>query len=471
MPYLWHVLATVGTAALSILASAHVVLHKRDSRAAVGWVGVIWLAPVVGAVLYLLFGINRIRRRAAARRRPFPSGVRAEQGPPAGEWEGEPRRSLRQVTDRIARRPLTVGNAVHPLCDGDEAYPAMLSAIDAARRSVALATYIFDNDPAGERFLAALEKAGRRGVQVRVLVDAVGARYSWPPILGELRRRAIPAAAFGRTVLPWRMPYLNLRNHRKLLVVDGRTGFTGGMNIRQGHLLSGQTRHPVRDLHFELRGPVVAHLAETFAEDWSYTTREALPDAFAPDPEPAAGPVAARGLSDGPDEDFEVAALTLLGALAGARRRVRIVTPYFLPDSGLIQALRVTAMRGVEVEILLPERPNLRLVGWAARAQLWQVVSAGCRVWWTPPPFDHTKAMVVDGKWALIGSSNWDARSLRLNFELDVECYDAGFATGLEGLLDRKREPARPVTMQELEGRSLPARLRDGVARLALPYL
>jgi len=160
-----------------------------------------------------------------------------------------------------------------------------------------------------------------------------------------------------------------------------------------------------------------------------------------------------------------------LGALACAQKSVRIVTPYFIPDQGLISALDVTALRGVKVEILLPEASNLALVQWASTAQLWQVLARGCRVYFTPPPFDHSKLMVVDDGWALFGSSNWDARSLRLNFEFGVECYDAALAAQLNALIEQKLARAREVTSAELNGRSLPVKLRDGIARLAAPYL
>ncbi|MGH7699681.1 MAG: phospholipase D-like domain-containing protein [Gemmatimonadales bacterium] len=355
--------------------------------------------------------------------------------------------------------------------NGDTAYPAMLAAIDGAGRSIALSTYIFDNDRAGRRLLDALERARGRGVQVRVLVDSVGARYSWPPILRALRARRVPAAAFGRTILPWRVPYFNLRNHRKILVVDGRVGFTGGMNIRAGHLVAERPRHPVQDLHFRLEGPVVRHLTQAFADDWGFTTGEWLSGPVWFPSLDGAGAVLARGLTDGPDEDFDKARLSLLGALACARDTVRIVTPYFLPDAGLISELSITALRGVRVQILLPEVNNLVLVQWAATAGLWQVLVHGCEVYYTPPPFDHTKLMLVDGVWALVGSSNWDPRSLRLNFEFDVECYDADLAGELNRLVEDKLSRARPVTLAEVNGRSLPIKLRDGIARLATPYL
>lgn len=474
----WRITAGALTILLSLIASAHVVLYKRDSRAAVAWVGLIWLVPVLGAVLYVLLGINRVRRRAVSRRGGLltgatlemerPAALRSEQLLPSGLHRLH---SLAELVDRVTGRPLTAGNTVTPLENGDAAYPAMLAAIDAAERSVALSTYIFDQDAAGAWFVDALDRAARRGVATRVLIDDVGARYSWPPIVHALRSRGVSVARYGRTLLPWRLPYMNLRNHRKLLVVDGRTGFTGGMNLREGHVLERRPRHPVQDLHFRIEGPVVRHLALAFADDWQFTTGEPLVgDAWFPRLDPH-GPVFARGITDGPDEDFEKARLVVLGALACAHASVQIVTPYFLPDSGLITALTVAAMRGVRVDIVLPAQNNQVLVQWAATAQLWQVLKRGCRVYYTPPPFDHTKVMVVDSGWAFIGSSNWDARSLRLNFEFDVECYDNKLAALLRALVERKLETAREVTGRDVDNRSLPVRLRDGIARLAAPYL
>jgi cardiolipin synthase len=475
---LWQVIAAALTFALSAIASAHAVLYKRDSRAAVSWVGVIWLVPVIGAVLYVLLGINRIRRQAADLRQEVPILMSGEF--PRPELAVPPialpkafghLRALAALVDRVAGRRLLAGNAVRPLEDGDEAYPAMLAAIDAAQDTIGFATYIFDHDRAGARFLEALERAARRGVDVRVLVDTVGARYSRPPITHALERRGIRVALFGRTVVPWRMPFMNLRNHRKILVVDGRVGFTGGINIREGCVIQWQPRRPVRDLHFRLDGPVVAQLSHTFAEDWAFVTHERLLGyRWFPPLEPV-GESFARGINDGPDEDFEKARFVFLGALACARDRVRIVTPYFVPDQGLISALDVAALRGVRVEIVLPAKNNLPFVQWAATAQLWQVLHRGCRVFLTPPPFDHSKLMLVDDGWALLGSTNWDARSLRLNFEFGVECYDADLAERLHQLVDRKVEAAREVTAADVNGRPLPVKLRDGVARLAAPYL
>ncbi|HXF17896.1 MAG TPA: phospholipase D-like domain-containing protein, partial [Burkholderiales bacterium] len=184
-----------------------------------------------------------------------------------------------------------------------------------------------------------------------------------------------------------------------------------------------------------------------------------------------AGSVLARGIADGPDEDFEALPLTMLGALSQATRSIRIVTPYFLPDPTLIDALRVAALRGVRVEVLLPARGNLRFVEWAATAQLAQIVRWGCRVYLSPPPFDHSKLFLVDGLWCLIGSANWDPRSLRLNFEYVVECYSEELVSRITQVSDAKIAAAQLLTIEALESRSLPVKLRDGIVRLAQPYL
>nr|ALS91682.1 bac_cardiolipin: cardiolipin [uncultured bacterium] len=229
--------------------------------------------------------------------------------------------------------------------------------------------------------------------------------------------------------------------------------------------------HPIEDHHFRLEGPVVAHLQEVFADDWAFSTDEVLEgELWFPKIEPA-GRALARGISAGPDGDLDKLRLTLEGALACAETSVCILTPYFLPDAPLIAALNVAALRGVEVDIILPEANNLALVKWASTALLWQVLQRGCRVWMSPPPFDHTKLMLVDRAWTLFGSGNWDPRSLRLNFEFDVECYDSVLAERLYTWMAVKRERARAITLADVDGRILPVRLRDGVARLLTPYL
>ncbi len=463
---------------LAIGVTGHIVLTKYDPRAAIGWIGLVWLTPVLGSALYVFLGVNRIRRRAGELRRGrvgtalTPTGShRLPQSGVALIELPETMRPLAELTGRVTGAPLVGGNAVDALIDGDAGYPAMLEAIDGATRTVALATYIFDRGVVADRFVDALAGAVSRGVQVRVLIDGVGARYSRPPIVGTLRRRGITTEQFLPSLFPFSHPYFNLRNHRKLMVVDGGVGFCGGLNIRDACQLSLQPRHPTRDVHFRFRGPVVHQMTSAFAFDWHFASGERLDEETWYSPVANAGPVFARGIPDGPDEDFEALLFTFIGAIAQARRRVRIVTPYFLPDPPIIDALKVAALRGVSVQIVLPSQSNLRTVQWAQTAQLSQVLRGGCKVWLTPPPFDHSKLFSVDGEWALVGSSNWDPRSLRLNFEYVVECYDRDFAARVDALIDAKLAPARPFTIVDYYRRPLPVKLRDGLTWLAQPYL
>lgn len=452
------------------------VLRKRHVQAVFGWVGLAWLAPFVGAAAYLLFGINRIRRSAKALNLPRtrPSGA-ATAAPDPGQAAEAPLRpeapaGLAQLGERITGRPLTAGNRIVPLVNGDAAFPQMLDAIASARRSVSLQTYIFDSDEVGGMFREALVRAHQRGVAVRVLVDDIGARYARDAVVRRLRQAGVPAATFLPTLLPRLFRYANLRNHRKILVVDGSVGFTGGMNLRAGHWLERSPRRPVRCLHFRIEGPVVEDMQRTFAADWFFSSRERLSgDAWFP-PAKHRGSMIARGIADGPDEDLGKLPSLLLGAVSAARHSLHVVTPYFLPDDVLLRSLQIAAMRGIEVVLVLPEVSNIPLMDWAMRPQFRHLLDQGCRIHLSPPPFDHTKLFVVDRCWSLIGSTNWDARSLRLNFEYNVECYDPALANALVGMVEARVARARELHPQAVAG-SVFVRLRDGLARLASPYL
>ncbi len=463
---------------IGIVASCHVVLTKRDSRSALGWVGVIWLSPLVGSILYLCFGINRIKRKAKLLRRKlqpvplFHSKLIITPEKLIEHCSGsEDLLPFAKLGASLTGQPLLLANEIVSLEGGDAAYPAMLKAIEGAKESITLSTYIFDNDQVGRKFVDALKRSQDKGIEVRVLIDDFGARYSFPSIVRRLRKEKIPVARFLGTLWPTAFPSLNLRKHRKTLVVDGRIGFTGGMNIRVGHQLSLNPKNPIQDLHFLLKGPVVTQLQQVFAEDWAFTTGERLSSKFWPQEDKREGVAVARVVSEGPDEDRDKLVLMILGALASAQRVVDIVTPYFLPDAAIAAALDVAAGRGVRVRIILPEKNNLGFVQWASTAYFRPLLERGCEIWVTPPPFDHTKLMVVDGSWTFFGSANWDPRSFRLNFELNVECYDATLSKEMHELANRKVKAAKPVTLEALAKKNLFLRIRDGFARLFSPYL
>jgi cardiolipin synthase len=253
------------------------------------------------------------------------------------------------------------------------------------------------------------------------------------------------------------------------LSLDGVEAFTGGLNIGDENRVRDNPPDPVRDTHFMVRGPVVGQLNEVFADDWLFLTGETLAgEAWFP-PIAADGDAIARVIVSGPDQDIEKIESVALQAIACARHNITIKTPYFLCEDRVVSALALAAMRDVAVDIIVPEKNNHLLFGWAMAAHIGVLVEAGCRLWSNPPPFDHGKLMTVDGSWALVGSSNWDMRSFRLNFELDVEIYDRDFVREIDDTLALKR--ARPITLAELSARPLSVKLRDGAARLLLPYL
>jgi cardiolipin synthase len=470
----WPIAALVS----SLIAAGHAAMNKREVRSAAAWVGLIFLVPVLGTFLYVILGINRIRRAAQQMRGPLTRYQhRTAERIDARDLglhlceEDVHLAGIARTVERTSQWSLLSGNRVTILRDGDEAYPEMIQAIDAASRSVVLATYIFDNDPTGQSFAAALAAARERGAEVRVLIDDAGARYSFPAIDRTLRAKGVAVERFLRVLAPWSVAFANMRNHRKLLVVDGKVGFTGGMNIRHECVRAANPRSATLDLHFRFDGPVVTQLMDVFAADWAFTTGECLAgESWFPELTPV-GTTLARAISDGPDRDLDCMRWALHGALGSARRSIRILTPYFLPDEPLITALNAAALRGVEVDLVLPERGNLRLVNWAMRGEVWKVLHHGCRVWLTPPPFDHSKLMTVDGAWALVGSANWDPRSLRLNFELGVECYDQRLVSQLDELAAQRIAAARRLEAKELADTTWPIRLRNAAARLFSPYL
>ncbi len=452
-------LFTAGHVLGAAIACIHVLLKKKESRSAQVWLIICIFIPYLGPFSYFLFGINRIETRARKLREPVDEFV-ATTAPEVFEHR------FALVGRRVVQQPARSGNSVRALENGESAYPAMLHAIEQAHSFVYLSSYIFSNDHIGHSFVSALAAAMRRGVEVRVLVDAIGEWYSLPRIKREMARAGIPYRRF----LPprWFPPfgYVNLRSHRKLLVADGRVAFTGGMNIGERHVMDRFGRRHADDVHFELRGPVVEDLVGVFIDDWQFAANELL------EPElpklDRVGDCWCRVVPDGPNEDLDKLASVLQGAIANAEHSVSIMTPYFLPERDLLVGLQTAAMRGVDVRVVIPERSNLPYVDWATRHVLSELTRKGVRVF-TRQPFSHAKLFSADDRYALIGTANLDPRSLRLNFELGVEVFDEEFAAGVGRLIRSDDDPE--IDTAELQARSLPRRLRDATFALFTPYL
>ena len=460
----------VAAAAASFAAAGHALLWKRDPRAALGWIVVSLTVPVFGPLIYFVFGINRIRTRA--QRLQIPRAQSGGDAAPGRQRTDLPSEfsELAGIAGAVTLFELTAGNRIEVLHNGERAYPAMLESIDSATGHIFLSTYIFETNRTGLDFVDALGRAVARGVDTRVIIDGVGERYSRPRVSRLLANRGVTVARFLPPRLIPPMLHINLRNHRKVLITDGRVAFAGGMNIGDRHLAE-RLDNPDRvvDTHFRIQGPVVAQLQKVFLDTWAFTTRHETEDA--PVDLSEAGSAMCRTIVEGPDEDLDKLLNVLLLAVSAAREQVAIMTPYFVPPRELVGALKGAALRGVEVVVVVPGRNNLPFVHWASRNMMWELLQRGVRVYLQPPPFVHTKLLMVDRHYVQVGSANIDPRSLRLNFELVVEIYDRPFAAAIDAHFESARRNSREITLEEIDNRPLPARARDALAWLLTPYL
>jgi len=467
----WPLLVVGSLLALSALTTVHILLTRRESSSAVAWTGVVWTSPGIGPLLYLLLGINRVQRKAVrllgrAPELPEHAPLPIEADLPEG-YRHLP--VLARAIGRITGERLLGGNDIDPLRNGDEAYPEMLAAIEGSQVSLSLLTYILDDDPWGRRFVQALIDAHRRGVAVRVLIDGFGARRAWAPVR-TLRRAGVPTEVFLWSWAPWKMALINLRNHRKLLVADGRLAFTGGINVRQSYVHEDGPGTGC-DLHFRVCGPLVRRLQRVFAVDWAFSTGEMLQgDEWYP-PLVERGGTFARVIPDGPDEDLLEVATVLFQAVSLARDRILVITPYFLPPAALQAALGAAAQRGVDISVVLPENNEPRWMNRATMADVEELLEQGVRIGFKPGPFEHTKLTVVDHAWMLLGSPNWDPRSLRLNFELAVETYDPVLVEATVAKLRPVLRTVQWLQLDALRGHPVYSQVVDAAVRLFKPWL
>jgi len=491
-PVLLSVLAAVAYA----VAVAHVFWTKRnDPSEASFWLLVVAFLPAAGIVLYLFFGITRVERvdrrirafRQSADARSLPPDAPGSRfaarlaelsrfAPPAEEAADGHNHTL----DRLFPEAVPVaGNEVKLLRDGEEAYPAMLRDILSARRSVRLQSFILNGDAVGRALLDALAQKAREGVDVKILFDSFGSFRSYfsPAFLGFLFRRipnfSIRPISVWHPLEPWRF---QLRNHRKLLVVDGKTAYSGGVNISADNGPADRVppNRRIHDLHCRIEGPAVTAFTRAFVRDWSYRAgkpfAECLSDGDLAAAERAGG-TTLRVVPGGPGDLYEAPKNLFLAAAACAKKSLVVATPYFVPGSDVVSALCIAAARGVDVRVVVPERNNHFYVDYASRNCHSALLRAGVRVFRRSGPFSHTKALLVDGEWGFMGSSNCDRRSFRLNFELDF-CFEGGsFAGQVARQLLHELERSREVSLVEMERRGVAAKFLSAACALLTPVL
>ena len=470
----WYlVLASLEVA--GVLLAIRAVLKTRTAQGAIAWTLALLTIPAVAIPLYLVFGRNRFRGYLEAVRsqsvehlaevQASVERIRAFCRPMPGRWE----EALR-VLNRLARTPCTSGNRVELLVDGEATFAALFAAIARAQHYVLVQFYILRDDGIGRAFQAALLERARAGVRVYVLYDEIGSLSLSNRYLQEMRAAGVQTSAFQTTRGRQNRFQLNFRNHRKVVVVDGRQAFTGGLNVGDEYLGRDRRFGHWRDTHLALEGPAVQAIQLAWMTDWYWATRE-LPE-LQWEPVPSArADVPAFVLATGPADADSRLQLFFMHCLSVAKKRAWFANPYFVPDGAVFETMRLAALRGVDVRLLLPAKNDSKIIELAALSFLEAAERAGIRTLLYRDGFLHEKVMLVDDALASVGSANLDNRSMRLNFELTTLIVDVAFAAQVEAMLEQDFARARPVSAAQVQSRGWPYRFAVRAARLLSPIL
>jgi cardiolipin synthase len=452
-----------------------VLLTKKEATSAVAWCLAVLLVPIAGALLFWMFGYNRVYRQVS-RKQAHQARYR-ERHPPrrpealrGGDQPETPENDLGKMALRASAFPISHGNRVALYHDTADALEALLTAIGQAERHVHLEFFSIHNDATGARLLDLLIDKARKGVEVRVLFDAVGSVHLGRATVRRLREAGVKAHAFFPLNRLRSLVQVNMRNHRKLVLTDGRIGFTGGMNIGDAYLGKGPLGY-WRDTFLRVEGPAVASLQRIFAEDWDFTADEALTGpAYFPDPEPS-GDAVVQVAGSGPDQDINCIREIYFMAMLSARQRLWMASPYFVPDAGLLDALRMARYRGVDVRLLTISRPDHYSSFYAGRYYFRELLDMGVKVYQYQKGMMHSKLMMVDGAWAMVGSANLDIRSLRLDFEAGCALFTPALVADLEAAFQRDLGEAVALDEKTFAERSIATRLLENACRLLAPAL
>ena len=455
--------------------SGMLLLARRPPASTLAWLLALLLLPYVGALLWFFFGPRRLRRKrlryARSRSAVSASAARFARPEHLSEDIFLRYRQLAVLAERLAQ-PAPARAASHTLYfDGDALYDAMRAAIDGAREHVHLEYYIWREDGIGTRLRDALAAKARAGVPVRLLVDTVGSNTTRDRFFAPITDAGGEVAWFNRPHLKkLRFRHVNFRSHRKILVVDGRIGFVGGMNVADDHSARARGDAAWRDTHLRIEGVPAAQLQRVFLDDWMFAHGPVpVLATWFPDPAPGAGPYV-QVVASGPDSDTLAIQRLLFNAVANARSSIRLTTPYFVPDEALLAALVAAALRGVSVRVLVPKRGDSRLVAAAARSYYDELARAGVEIWEDGPPMLHAKTAVFDELVSVVGTANLDNRSFSLNFEVVATVYAPEVAQALNARFERDLDLAARFVPS---GRRAPLRERllMGAARLFSPVL
>lgn len=456
-----------------------ILVTKKETTSALAWCLVVFFLPFVGALFFVIFGYQHVHRPLDRKRRhrrrfasthaesPGKAAVAEPREPvPDDTWQG-----MAPLAQRLGAFPSSDGNEVTLYHDGPLAFEELLDAVAAARHHVHLEYFIIQPDESGERLLTLLTEKARQGVEVRVLYDAMGSRHLHRWRLGQLRSAGGRCSMFLPLNPLRRRIQVNMRNHRKIVVVDGRVAFTGGLNIGDEYLGRVARFGYWRDSHLRVRGPAVHSLQKVFAEDWDFAAGEDLrAKEYFPEPEHA-GSHRVQVVASGPDRELNGIREVYFAAVQRARKRLWIASPYFVPDAGLRDALCMAGYQGVDVRLLCLYRPDKWIPFFAARYYWSDVLAAGVKVYQYGRGMMHSKVVLADGEWASVGSANFDNRSLHLNFEVNCLLYDRDLVAELEGQYQNDLACSIRLDRDVFARRPLAGRVVENACRLMSPVL
>jgi cardiolipin synthase len=456
------------------------LVRRREPSSTIAWILTLVFLPGVGLALFLLHGRDRMRWPAKRKRAAdavvaarldaarTPSILQSTED--LAQMDANERRIFRVCRGLSDAVDVSSGNRVELYTDGDAAFGALERSIDRAERCVFCEFYLVSDDASGARFRGMLVRAANRGLDVRLLVDAYGCFWLPARWYRPLRQAGVKVVQFLPLSEALRLP-MNLRTHRKIVVVDGTVAFTGGMNVGDVYMSGSAERPTWRDTLLSIRGPAVAPLTAIFLMDWHFMTGVAeVPKAVFPEPD-RDGPAIVAVVPSGPDNVVEAIHRAFFAAIVGARRRIWITTPYFVPDRSLLVALETAALQGVDVQMILPRRSNHRVTGAAGRSFYAELLDCGVTLYEYGPAMIHAKTMLVDDAIALVGSANMDMRSFRLNFEVHTLIHDETVARRLELAFDADRSRSERLDRDRWHARAWPHRVAEGAARLVSPIL